>query len=137
MVHATDDGTRVTLTPSTTQVEHANTVYRYDGSVTSSAVLSDIDYTMDPEWTVVSEDVFLQDPAQNKFLSTSRFGRAAPEEDWRHWYWMRDAQDPKAMINGYILGVGDKVGSGVITEIQKTSVTIKTGTAEKTYHLGQ
>jgi len=48
-----------------------------------------------------------------------------------------DAQDPKAMINGRILGIGEKVGSGEITDIQRTSVTIKTGTKEKVYRLGQ
>ncbi len=48
-----------------------------------------------------------------------------------------DVQDPKAMINGYILGIGEKVGAGVITDIQPASVTIKTGTAEKIYQLGQ
>ncbi len=36
-----------------------------------------------------------------------------------------DEQDPKAMINGYIVGVGDKVGSNTIINITPTSVTIK------------
>ena len=50
---------------------------------------------------------------------------------------MWDAQDPKAIINGNILGIGDRVGSGEIVDIQKTSVTIQNGTVEKVYHLGQ
>ena len=50
---------------------------------------------------------------------------------------MWDAQAPQAIINGNILGVGDRVGPGVIVDIQQDSVTIKTGTEEKEYRLGQ
>jgi hypothetical protein len=50
---------------------------------------------------------------------------------------MWDSQDPKAIINGYILGVGDPVGPGTIVDIQQNSVTIKNGTIEKVYRLGQ
>jgi hypothetical protein len=31
---------------------------------------------------------------QNKFLSTTPFGRAALEEEWQPWLWMRDSKDP-------------------------------------------
>ena len=50
---------------------------------------------------------------------------------------MWDAQNPKAIINGYILGIGDKVGTGEIVDIQQTSVTVRTGAEEKVYSLGQ
>jgi hypothetical protein len=32
---------------------------------------------------------------QNKFLSTTPFGRPATEDEWRPWHWMRDSNDPK------------------------------------------
>ncbi len=32
---------------------------------------------------------------QNRFLSTSRYGRPAKPEEWRPWYWMRDSNDSK------------------------------------------
>ena len=50
---------------------------------------------------------------------------------------MWDAKNPQAIINGNILGIGEKVGSGVIVDIQKTSVIIKNGAIEKEYRLGQ
>ena len=50
---------------------------------------------------------------------------------------MWDAQDPKAIINGNIIGVGDRVGSGEVVDIQQNSVTIRNGTIEKEYRLGQ
>jgi len=50
---------------------------------------------------------------------------------------MWDAQNPKAIINGYILGIGERVGAGYIVDIQQTSVTIKTGKSERIYNLGR
>ena len=50
---------------------------------------------------------------------------------------MWDAQNPQAIINGNILGVGDSVGSGEIVDIQQNSVIIRNGTIEKEYRLGQ
>ena len=50
---------------------------------------------------------------------------------------MWDAVNPKAIINGDIVGVGDSVSSGVITDIQQASVTIKNGTVERIFRLGQ
>ena len=50
---------------------------------------------------------------------------------------MWDAQNPKAIINGYILGIGEKIGLEEIVDIQPTSVTVKSGTTEKVYRLGQ
>ncbi|MCK5014324.1 MAG: hypothetical protein KAS66_10935 [Candidatus Omnitrophica bacterium] len=50
---------------------------------------------------------------------------------------MWDSRNPKAIINGYILGIGEKVGSGVIINIKQTSVTVTNGNTEKVYHLGQ
>lgn len=32
---------------------------------------------------------------QNRYLSTSPFGRPAREQEWLAWHWMRDARDPK------------------------------------------
>jgi len=32
---------------------------------------------------------------QNKFLTTSPYGRPAKSDEWRPWYWMRDSNDPK------------------------------------------
>jgi len=32
---------------------------------------------------------------QNRFLTTSPFGRPAREEEWPAWFWMRDSDDPK------------------------------------------
>jgi hypothetical protein len=32
---------------------------------------------------------------QNRLLSTSPYGRAATDEEWVTWHWMRDAQDPR------------------------------------------
>jgi hypothetical protein len=48
-----------------------------------------------------------------------------------------DTKNPKVIINGNILGLGDKVGSGEIVDIKQTSVTIKDGTEEKVYRLGE
>ncbi|MBN1870634.1 MAG: hypothetical protein JW847_08680 [Candidatus Omnitrophica bacterium] len=48
-----------------------------------------------------------------------------------------DANNPKAIMNGNILGVGDRVDSGTIIDIQQDSVRIKAGTVEKEYRLGQ
>lgn len=31
---------------------------------------------------------------QNRFLSTSPYGRPANEDEWRPWHWMRDSDDP-------------------------------------------
>ena len=49
---------------------------------------------------------------------------------------MWDARNPKAIINGQVLGVGDRVGSGEIVDIQPNSVTIQTGTTKKVYKFG-
>ena len=48
-----------------------------------------------------------------------------------------DVKDPKVIISGEILGVGDKTGSGEIVDIQQNSVTISDGSVEKVYRLGQ
>lgn len=36
-----------------------------------------------------------------------------------------DENDPKAIINGNIVGIGDQVGSSIIIDIKPSSVTIK------------
>jgi len=38
---------------------------------------------------------WIQVADQNKFLSTTLFGKLATEEEWRSWLWMRDSDDPK------------------------------------------
>ncbi|MCK4882915.1 MAG: hypothetical protein KAS92_07820 [Candidatus Omnitrophica bacterium] len=48
-----------------------------------------------------------------------------------------DVKDPKVIISGEILGVGDKTGSGEIVDIQSNSVTINDGSGEKVFSLGQ
>ncbi len=35
---------------------------------------------------------------QNRYWSTSRFGREAKPEEWQPWHWMRDSADPNVRL---------------------------------------
>jgi len=42
-----------------------------------------------------------------------------------------------AFINGHIVGVGDKIGAGLIVEVDQNSIKVKKGEREVTITLGQ
>ncbi len=48
-----------------------------------------------------------------------------------------DEKNPKAIISGNIVGIGDRIGKGVIVDIKKNSVTVKVGEVEEEFHLDQ
>jgi len=45
-------------------------------------------------------------------------------------------ENPKAIINGSIVAVGDRIGSNEVIDIKQNSVTIRSGTEEIELHMG-
>ena len=48
-----------------------------------------------------------------------------------------DEQNPKAIVDGNIVGVGDQIGTGLIIGIGQNSITVKNGIREETFYLGE
>ena len=55
---------------------------------------TDYVYAYNKRSVIPSGITWVQITDQNRFLSTSGYGREAKPEEWAHWYWMRDSDDP-------------------------------------------
>lgn len=53
----------------------------------------DYTYSYNKRAVIPSGVTWVQIGDQNRYLSTSKFGRPATAEEWRPWHWMRDAAD--------------------------------------------